>query len=147
MVEETKRLSDKCYFCYILDNFDDKSWKTLYNYRPAAKWTGNCLILWKCFKCAFSETIQVRRTRHLGHCKRNKDEFVSNVLLWTPTYGRTNVNRPAKTYVDQLCLDTGCRLEKQLGAMNDRNGRRERKEDSMLSARLDNDDDDLNVLL
>ena len=31
------------------------------------------------------KTIQVRRTRHAGHYWRSKDEFISDVLLWTPT--------------------------------------------------------------
>ena len=31
-----------------------------------------------------TKTIQVRRTRHAGHCWRSKDELVSDVLLWTP---------------------------------------------------------------
>ena len=35
-----------------------------------------------------TKTIQVRRTRHAGHCWRSRDEFISDVLLWTPTYGR-----------------------------------------------------------
>ena len=35
-----------------------------------------------------TKTIQVRRTRHAGHCWRSKDELISDVLLWTPTYGR-----------------------------------------------------------
>ena len=34
------------------------------------------------------KTIQVRWTRHAGHCWRCRDELISNVLLWTPTYGR-----------------------------------------------------------
>ena len=35
-----------------------------------------------------TKIIQVRRTRHAGHCWRNKDELISDVLLWTPTYGQ-----------------------------------------------------------
>ena len=31
------------------------------------------------------KTIQVRRTRHAGHCWRSRDELISDVLLWTPT--------------------------------------------------------------
>ena len=31
------------------------------------------------------KTIQVRRTRHAGHCWRSRDELISEVLLWTPT--------------------------------------------------------------
>ena len=29
-------------------------------------------------------TIQVRQTRHAGHCWRSWDELISDVLLWTP---------------------------------------------------------------
>ena len=35
------------------------------------------------------KTIQARRTRHAGHCWRSRDKLISDVLLWTPTYGRT----------------------------------------------------------
>ena len=31
-----------------------------------------------------TKTIQVRRTRHAGHCWRSKDELISDVLLWIP---------------------------------------------------------------
>ena len=30
------------------------------------------------------KTIQVRQTRHAGHCWRSRDELISDVLLWTP---------------------------------------------------------------
>ena len=46
-----------------------------------------------------TKTIQVRRTRHPGHCWRSKDELISDVLLWTPTYGCAKVGRPARTYI------------------------------------------------
>ena len=36
-----------------------------------------------------TKTIQVRRTRHAGHCWRSRDEFIRDVLLWTPTHGRS----------------------------------------------------------
>ena len=35
-----------------------------------------------------TNTIQVKRTRHEGHYWRIRDELISDVLLWTPTYGR-----------------------------------------------------------
>ena len=35
-----------------------------------------------------TKTIQVRRTRHAGHCWRSREELISDALLWTPTYGR-----------------------------------------------------------
>ena len=31
-----------------------------------------------------TKTIQVRRTRHAGYCWRSRDEFISDVPLWTP---------------------------------------------------------------
>ena len=31
-----------------------------------------------------TKTIQVRRSRHEGHCWRSRDELISDVLLWTP---------------------------------------------------------------
>ena len=72
-----------------------------------------------------TKTIQFRRTRHAGHCWRSKDELISNVILWTPAYGRAKAWRPAQTYIQQLCEDTGCSPE----AMNDREKRRERVRD------------------
>ena len=55
-----------------------------------------------------TKTIQVRRTRHASHCWRNRNELISDVLLWTPTYGRAKAGRPSRTYIQQLCEDTGC---------------------------------------
>ena len=49
-----------------------------------------------------TKTIQVRRTRHAGHCSRSKDELISDVLLWTPAYGQTKAGRSARTYIQQL---------------------------------------------
>ena len=67
-----------------------------------------------------TKTIQVRRTRHAGHCWRSRDELISDVLLWTPTHGRAKAGRPARTYIQQLCEDTGCSPEDLPEAMNDR---------------------------
>ena len=75
------------------------------------------------------KTIQVRRTRHAGHCWRSGDELKSDVLLWTPTYGRAKAGRPARTYIQQLCEDTGCSPEDLPEAMNDREEWRERVND------------------
>ena len=45
-----------------------------------------------------TKTIQVRRTRHAGHCLRSRDDLISGVLLWTPTYGRAKAGRHTRTY-------------------------------------------------
>ena len=76
-----------------------------------------------------TKTIQVRRTRHAGHCWRSKDELISDVLLWTPAYGQAKTGRSARTYIQQLCEDTVCRPEDLPEAMNDREKCRERFRD------------------
>ena len=92
-----------------------------------------------------TKTIQVRRTRHAGHCWRNRDELISDGLLWTPTYGQAKAGRPARAYIQQLCEDTGHSPEDLPEAMNDREKWRERVRDiSVLMARHDDADDDIN---
>ena len=76
-----------------------------------------------------TKTIQIRRTRHAGHCWRSRDELISDVLLWTPTHGRAKAGRPARTYIQQLCENTGCSPEDLQEAMNDRKKWRERVRD------------------
>ena len=71
-----------------------------------------------------TKTIQVRRTRHAGHCWRSRDELISDVLLWTPTYDRAKAGRQART-----CEDTGCSPEDMPEAMDDREKWREEVRD------------------
>ena len=66
-----------------------------------------------------TKTIKIRRTRHVGHCWRSSAELVSDVLLWTPSYGRAKAGCPAWTYIQQLCADTGCNPEDLPKAMDD----------------------------
>ena len=75
------------------------------------------------------KTIQVRWTRHAGHCWRSKDELLwrsKDLLLWTPSYGQAKAGRPARTYIRQLCVDTGYSLENLLRVMDDRDEWQER---------------------
>ena len=76
-----------------------------------------------------TKTIQVRRTRHAGHCWRSRDELISDVLLWTPTYGQAKAGRPARTYIQQLCEDMVYSPEDLPEEMNDREKWRERVRD------------------
>ena len=80
-------------------------------------------------KFIWLKTIQVRRTRHAGHCWRSRDELIRDVLLWIPTHGRAKAGRPARMYIQQLCEDTGCCPEDLPRAMNDREEWRERVRD------------------
>ena len=89
-----------------------------------------------------TKTIQVRRTRHAGYCWRSKDELISDVLLWTPTYGQAKAGRPARTYssyvrIRDVTLKTcqkrwtiGRSVERGLGIF-------------VLAARHDDDDDEI----
>ena len=73
-----------------------------------------------------TKPIQVRRTRHAGHCWKSRDELISDLLLWTPTHGRAKAGRAARTYIQQLCEVTGCCPEDLPEAMNHREKWRER---------------------
>ena len=73
--------------------------------------------------------MSIRWTRHAGHCWRSRDELIRDVLSWTPTHGRAKAGRLARTYIQQLCEDTGCCPEDLPRAMNDREEWRERVRD------------------
>ena len=83
-----------------------------------------------------TKTIQVRRARHAGHCWRSRNELISDVLLWTPTHGRARAGRPARTYIQQQCEDTGCCPEDLPRAMNDREEWRERVRDTRATSAI-----------
>ena len=87
-----------------------------------------------------TKTIQVRRTRHAGHSWRSKDQLISDVLLWTPAYCQAKAGQPARTYIQQLCEDTGCSPDTcQKRWMIGRSGERG-SGISVLAARHDDDD-------
>ena len=89
-----------------------------------------CVFVPFLFICCFlNRSIQVRRTRHAGHCWRSRDELIRDILLWIPTHGCAKAGRPARTYIQQLCEDTGCCPEDLPRAMNDREEWRERVRD------------------
>ena len=73
-----------------------------------------------------TKTIKIKQTRHAGHCLRSKDELIRDELLWTPSHARAKSGRPARTYIQQLCADTGCSAEDLPKAMDDREVWRER---------------------
>ena len=65
-------------------------------------------------------SIKVKRTKHAAHYLRSRDELKSDVLLWTPSHGQSKAERPARTYIQQLCEDTGCSIEDLPELMNNR---------------------------
>ena len=58
-----------------------------------------------------TRTMRIRSTCFAGHCYRSDEEILKEVLLWTPNYETTKLGRPKKTYVKQLCEDTGLTIE------------------------------------
>ena len=76
-----------------------------------------------------TKTIQFRRTRHVVHCWRSRDELISDVFLWTPSYGRAMAGLTSRTCIELLCADSECSLGDLLETMNDREGWRERVRD------------------
>ena len=75
---------------------------------------------------SITNIIQVRRTWDTGYYWRSRDELISDILLWTSSHGRAKAGRPVRTYIQQLWSYTGCSLDDLSGAMDDRNGWRER---------------------
>ena len=82
-----------------------------------------------------TKTILVRRTRHEGHCWRRRNELISNILPWIPSHGRAKVGRPARTYIQQFCANTGCSPEDLPRVMDgrDRDGWRKRVRETRAS--------------
>ena len=80
------------------------------------------------------KTIQVRWTRHVGHCWRSKDKLISDILMWTLSHGQL-----ARTYIQQLCANAGCSLEDLLELRDDRESWWEGSGRSALVARHDDD--------
>ena len=90
----TKRMEKKLDGNYtrMLRAISNKSWRQ----HPTKQLYGHLRPITK--------TIKVRRTRHAGHCWRSSNEFISDVFLWTSSYGRA---KSAHTFIQQLCEYTG----------------------------------------
>ena len=76
-----------------------------------------------------TKTIKIRRSGRARHCWRSRDELISDVLLWTSSHRRAKIGRLARTYIQQLCADTGCSHEDLPKTMDDNEGWRERVRD------------------
>ena len=76
-----------------------------------------------------TKTLPARWTGHVGHCWRSRDELISDILLWTPSHGRSQAGWPARTYIQQLCTNIRRSLEELLEAMDNRERWRKRVRD------------------
>ena len=57
----------------------------------------------------------------------------------TPSHRHTSVGRPARTYLQQLCTDTGYSLEELSEAMDDRDGWQDRERELRKSMQVAQD--------
>ena len=81
-------------------------------HKAAAVWPPN----------TYHKAIQVRWSRHARHSWRSRDKLIRDILLLTPSHGRAKAGRPAWTYIQQLCADTGSSPEDLPEAMDNREG-------------------------
>ena len=89
-----------------------------------------------------TKTIQVRRTRHAGHCWRSGDELIRDVLLWTPHMAaQKQDDQLERTFSSYVRIQVVV-LKTYLGRWTiGRSGERG-SGISVLPARYDDDDDD-----
>ena len=59
------------------------------------------------------KTIKIRLTRHAGHCWRSRDELINDVLLRTPSCGRTKAGQPARTNIQQPIWDVALKTHRK----------------------------------
>ena len=109
-----KKIEEYFYVEYLKDSRKNWDWLCFLLFM---QWVNTNLLSFTCFK------------KNAGHCWRSRDELIRDVLLWIPTHGRAKAGRPARTYIQQLCEDTGCCPEDLPRAMNDREEWRERVRD------------------
>ena len=76
----------------------------------------------------------------MGLSWRSKDGLICDVLLWISSHGSAEVGQPARTYLQQLCTDTGCCLEDLPKAMDNRDEWRESEIFMLAASPEDNDD-------
>ena len=89
-----------------------------------------------------TKTIQVRRTRHAGHCWRSRDELISDVLLWIPHMaGQKQDDQLEHTFSSYVRIrDVALKTYQRRWTVG-RSGERG-SGISVLTARHDDDDDD-----
>ena len=84
-------------------------------------------LVWLCFM-AYKPTWVIKCQNLFTHTHTHTHTY-TYIYIWTPTYGRAKAGRPARTYIQQLCEDTGCSPEDLPEAMKDREEWREKVRD------------------
>ena len=106
-------VSSKQYGCTIWTQTKCTEKKSDENYTRMLRYVLKKILKATPHKIAAARPLSTHFKKHTS--KRNKTcwtlwwskhELISDVLLWTLTYGHTSVARPAKTYRNPLCTDT-----------------------------------------
>ena len=53
-------------------------------------------------KTAAVQPLTSHFKNYTRHVWRSENKFISDILLWTPTHGHARIDRPARTYLQQL---------------------------------------------
>ena len=132
----TKRLEKKLDGNYtrILRAILNKSW---WQHSTRHQLYGHLLLITK--------TIQVKRTRHASHCWRSRDELISDVLRWTPTYGREKQDDQLEHTSSSYVRIQDVVLKTYQKGWTIRRSRERGSGISVLAARHDDDDDDVYI--
>ena len=127
--DETKRIFFQAVVLSILQ-YGCITW-TLVK-RIEKKLDGNCTRMqqwyWTKPVCNIPQNKSCTVTDHpsLKPFKSNEQDMqgtageLSDVHLWTLSHEQAGAGRPSRNYLQQLCSDTGCSLEDQPNAMDDR---------------------------
>ena len=67
-----------------------------------------------------SNTLQNSSYMATNHPSRKLSQLDEPDMWDTATHGQAKARWPARTYIQQLCADTGCSLEDLPGAMDER---------------------------
>ena len=83
---------------------ENAGWKLYKNIMSCFKQILETAAIWP---LASYLTKHSRLRRYDGHGWSSKDKLISDILLCTPKHRCANIGRPARTYVHQLCVNTG----------------------------------------
>ena len=73
------------------------------------------------------KNTRVRKKKMCAILLEKQGRTHSDWILWTPTHTLVCVRQPSRTYLYQLCADTGCSLKDLRVAMDDKDQWRERE--------------------
>ena len=98
------------------------------------KWFRGCIFLCMIYANILNAVSNIEQVLEAAPIKAaivrplttHPENYLTDILLWTPSHWRAKARRPACTYIHQLCANTGWSLEDIPEEMDDREGWQER---------------------